>query len=142
MISAVPPPPGAVTVNAILVVCVVPPAVPLTITVYVPGEVVELVLMVSAEEPPPGAAMDVGLKLDEAPIGNPLASSEIAELNPPITVVVTVPLIGLPAVTAKLDGAEIVKSGFGFPGLKMMSSSGGSSPPFGAPPVCPCRKSK
>src|SRR5713101_3434933 len=98
--------------------------------------------MVSVDEPAPGAAMDVGLKLEVAPIGSPPASSEIAELNPPMTVVVTVPLIGLPAVTDRLDGAEMVKSGFGFPGLKMISSNGCNSIPFGATPVCPCRKSK
>src|SRR5260221_13724643 len=98
--------------------------------------------MVSVDEPAPGAAMDVGLKLDVAPMGRPPARSEIAELNPPISVVVTVPLIGLPAVTDRLEGAGIVKSGFELPGLKMMSSSGRSSIPLGATPVCPCRKSK
>ncbi len=40
------------------------------------------------EEPDPGAAMDVGLKLMVTPAGWPEADKAIAELKPPETVVV------------------------------------------------------
>jgi hypothetical protein len=45
---------------------------------------------VSVEDPAPGAAIEDGLKLAVTPDGRPLADSEIAELNPPATVVVAV----------------------------------------------------
>src|SRR5262249_51764276 len=70
------------------------------------------------------------------------ATCATAEWPPPETVVVPVPLPAVPAITARFDGAEIVKSGDGLPGLNTMSSTGCSSTPFGATPVCPWRKSK
>lgn len=42
------------------------------------------------EEPDPGAAMDFGLKVTVKPLPSPEAESEIAELKPPETAVVTV----------------------------------------------------
>jgi hypothetical protein len=45
---------------------------------------------VTVEEPAPGAPIEGGLKLAVTPDGMPLADSEIAELNPPATVVAAV----------------------------------------------------
>jgi len=47
-------------------------------------------LTVIVEEPPPGAEIDDGLKLAEAPLGRPDADSDTVELKPPPTVVVAV----------------------------------------------------
>jgi hypothetical protein len=44
---------------------------------------------VKSDVPEPGAAIGFGLKLPVTPEGMPAALSEIAELNPPETVVVT-----------------------------------------------------
>jgi len=60
---------AAVTVRATVEVFVVPPPVPVTVIVYVPGAVVEATVMVSVELPEPGAAMDEGLKLSVTPDG-------------------------------------------------------------------------
>jgi hypothetical protein len=42
---------------------------------------------VKVELPLPGAPIDEGLKLAVTPAGKPEADSEIAELNPPVTLV-------------------------------------------------------
>ena len=55
-----------------------------------PVPVVEATDMVIVEIPEPGAAMDGGLKLTFTPVGWPVADKEIAESNPPDTVVVIV----------------------------------------------------
>ncbi len=52
-----------------------------------PVVAVLLAVKVSVELPLPGAAMELGLKLAVTPAGKPDAESEIAELNPPLTVV-------------------------------------------------------
>lgn len=71
-----------------------------------------LAAKVTVELPLPGAPIDVGLKLAVTPAGRPDAESEIAELNPPLTVVEIVLLPELPCATDKLVGeALIVKSG-------------------------------
>jgi hypothetical protein len=44
---------------------------------------------VKSDVPEPGAPMDVGLKLPVTPDGMPVAENEIAESNPPETLVVT-----------------------------------------------------
>src|SRR5689334_10505848 len=80
-----PPPPDVVTVNETVVVCVTPPPVPVTVTLYVPAGVEAPAVMVIVDEPEPGAAIDVGLKLAVAPLGRPLAESDTAALNPPET---------------------------------------------------------
>src|SRR6266853_1158627 len=69
--------------------------------------------MVIVELPaPPG--IDVGLKLTVTPLGAPGADNEIAELNPPMLVVVIVDVPELPVTTLTAVGeADIVKSGVG-----------------------------
>ena len=70
------------------------------------------------DDPDPGAAIEVGLKLTVTPLGWPVADSPIAESNPPETVVaiVEVPLepwateseVG-EGVTVKLGPTNTVK---------------------------------
>ena len=58
---------------------------------------------------PPG--IDVGLKLTVTPLGAPEADNEIAELNPPMLVVVIVDVPELPVATLTAVGeADTVKS--------------------------------
>jgi hypothetical protein len=88
---------------------------------------------VTVEEPDPGAAIEEGLKLADAPDGSPVAEREIAELKPPEIVVEMVEVPELPCATERALGeGEIAKS---VPGLKMTSRTGWSSIPFGATPV-------
>ena len=67
--------------------------------------------MVIVELPaPPG--IDVGLKLTVTPLGAPEADKEIAELNPPMLVVVIVDVPELPVATLTAVGdADTVKFG-------------------------------
>ena len=67
--------------------------------------------MVIVELPAP-PEIDVGLKLTVTPLGAPEADNEIAELNPPIAVVVIVDVPELPVATLTAVGeADTVKSG-------------------------------
>jgi len=67
--------------------------------------------MVIVELPAP-PEIDVGLKLTVTPLGAPDADIEIAELNPPIAVVVIVDVPELPVATLTPVGeADTVKSG-------------------------------
>jgi hypothetical protein len=93
------------------------------------------------EEPEPGAAMDVGLKLAVAPVGSPDAESETAELKVPETEVEMVEVPVLPCAMETDDGDDEIEKSEVCEGLKMMSMTGCSSMPFGATPVCPWRKS-
>jgi hypothetical protein len=69
--------------------------------------------MVIVELPAP-PAIDVGLKLTVTPLGAPVADNEIAELNPPMLVVVIVDVPELPVATLTAVGeADTVKSGVG-----------------------------
>ena len=87
------------------------------------------------DEPDPGAPIEVGLKVAEAPEGTPEALSATAELKPFETVVDTVVVVANPcAAETEAGEAEIAKSGL-LVGLKIMSSTGWSSMPFGATPV-------
>ena len=103
---------GAVTVSDTVVVCVMPPPVAVIVSAWVPVAAVDATLMVSVDEPEPGAAIDVGLKLAVTPAGSPETESEIAELNPPETVVLIfeVPLWPC-AIDTEVGEAEIVKEG-------------------------------
>ena len=88
--------PAAVTVSEIVAVCVMPPPAPVTVIVDVPATAVEATAIVTADDPEPGAAMDVGLKLTVTPLGWPVADNATAESNPPETVVLMVELPLLP----------------------------------------------
>ena len=85
----------AVTVSDTDVVCVMPPPVPLMVTVYVPVAVEEATVKVIRELPAPGDAMEAGLKPTVTPVGSPDAVSAMAEAKPPETAVeiVDVPLL-------------------------------------------------
>lgn len=48
----------------------------------------EATAIVMVEEPEPGAAMEVGLKLTVTPVGWPVADNATPELKPPETAVV------------------------------------------------------
>ena len=72
------------------VVCVFEPPIPVTVTVYVPVGVETPAVSVRVDVPAPGAAIVLGLNVAVAPLGSPLADSEIALLKPPTTAVVTV----------------------------------------------------
>ena len=63
------------------------PLVPVTVIVRVPVVARLLTLMLSVEVPAP--VRDVGLKVVVTRLPCPVADSEIVELNPPVTVVVT-----------------------------------------------------
>jgi hypothetical protein len=89
-------PPLAVMVKAIVAVWVMPPPVAFTVTFVVPVVAVLLAVNVIVELPLPGAAIDAGLKLAVTPEGRPEVDNEIAELNPPLTVVEMVLLPDVP----------------------------------------------
>jgi hypothetical protein len=64
------------------------------------------------DEPEPGAAMEVGLKVTVTPLGWPLAESAMAELNPPDTVVLMVELPPWPCCTETEPGdAKMLNDG-------------------------------
>lgn len=71
-----------------VVVCVMLDPLPVIVIVYVP--VLAFLAAVSVYFELPAPVIDVGLKLPVTPVGRPEAESAIAELNPPLTVVVTV----------------------------------------------------
>ena len=118
-----------------------PPPLAVIVIFEVPVVAVLLAVNVSVELPLPGAAIELGLKLAVTPDGKPEALKETAELNPPVVEVEIEVVPEEPWVTDRLVGeAPTVKSAV-VPGLKITSSTGCSSIPFGATPVCPCRKS-
>jgi hypothetical protein len=76
----------------------------------VPAAVVEATVKVSVEVPLP--VMEFGLNPTVTPVGMPLADSEIAESNPPVTVLVMVVVPVLPCATETEPGeAERLKPG-------------------------------
>jgi len=97
-----------VTVRETVVVSLVLPEVPVTVIAYVPGAVDEATLIDMVDVPAP--VIEVGLKVTVTPVGWPLADNEIAESNPPDTVLVMVEVPTLPCATVTEDGeAESVK---------------------------------
>ena len=81
---------AAVTVSVTVVVCWMPPPLPVTVMGYVPTGVLAPTVMVIAELPEPGAAIGFGLKLTVVPNGTPEADRLMALLNPPLMAVVMV----------------------------------------------------
>jgi len=68
--------------------------------------------MVIVEEPEPGAAIDVGLKLTDVPAGAPLALKAMALLKPPETVVLIVEVALVPwTAETEVGDALIVNAG-------------------------------
>ena len=67
--------------------------------------------IVMVDEPEPGAAIGLGLKLTVVPVGAPLADRLMALLKPPLTVVVMVEVPWAPCATlAEAGAALMVKS--------------------------------
>ena len=67
-----------------------PPLVPVTVMVRVPVVARRLTVMLNVDDPPP--VIDVGLKLVVTRLPCPDAESDIAELNPSVTPVLTLTL--------------------------------------------------
>jgi hypothetical protein len=84
-----------------------PPPLAVTVTFDVPVVAVLLAVKVKVELPLPGAAIELGLKLAVTPDGSPDADNEIAELNPPLTVVEIVLLPDEPWTTDRLVGEAL-----------------------------------
>ena len=79
---------GAATTKLTVVVCETVPLVPVMVRGYVPPGVVEEVVTVNVDDPVP--LIDVGLKLADAPDGNPLILRDITPVKPFKAVVDTV----------------------------------------------------
>ncbi len=102
----------AVTVSVTVVLCWVPPPLPVTVMGYVPTAVLAPTVMVMVELPAPGAGIVCGLKLTVVPVGTPVADRLIELLKPPLTTVVIVDVPRLPCMTMSEAGeAEMVKLG-------------------------------
>src|SRR5215467_7290484 len=99
---------GAMTVSVTLVVCWVPPPLPVTVMLYVPAAVLLPTAIVMVDEPEPGAAIGLGLKLTVVPVGTPLADRLMALLKPPLTVVVMVEVPWAPCATLTEVGAALM----------------------------------
>ena len=96
------------TVRCTVVLCVVPLLFPLILTLKVPVEVDEVVLMVKVDVPWP--ATDVGLKLAVAPDGRLRAENVTVPVKPLSAVTVTVSVVLFGRVTVCEDGeAEMEK---------------------------------
>ena len=94
--------------------CETLPPVAVMVMLAVPVVAVLLAEKVRVELPPPGAAMEAGLKLAVTPAGNPEADNETAELKPPLTVVEMVEVPEEPWVTLSEAGVAVtVKSAVG-----------------------------
>ena len=79
---------------------------------YVPAAVLLPTAIVIVDEPEPGAAIGLGLKLTVVPVGAPLADRLMALLKPPLTVVLMVEVPWAPCATLTEVGAALmVKSG-------------------------------
>jgi len=92
------------------VVCVTPPPVAVTVIVWLPIDALLLALTVNVEVPPPGAAIDAGLKVKVSPLPPPDAVKVIAELKLPDVeeVIVDVPEL-LRATVSEVGDADTAK---------------------------------
>jgi hypothetical protein len=73
-----------------------PPPLAVTVMVSVPAGVLLLTVMVMVEVPAPGAGIEDGLNDTEIPDGKAEVVKAIAELKPPVILVVTVEVPELP----------------------------------------------
>lgn len=120
---------GAVTVSETGVVCVTPPPVAVTVMVYVPAATVDATVMVMVEDPEPGAGIGLLLKPTVTPVGWPVADKVMAELKPPVALVVIVEFPELPCATETEAGeAERLKLGAAGPASALSNAL-----PFGLP---------
>jgi hypothetical protein len=116
---------GAVIVSAIVVVCVIVPEVPVTVTVLVPVVAVEEAVNVKVDVALLFAGGVTGLVENAAvtPLGSPDTLSVVAELNPFWLVTVTVLLAFVPCCTlTELGDADTLKPGVPAPTAKIRSS--------------------
>jgi hypothetical protein len=107
-------PEEALTVRAMVVLCVSEPDVPVIVTVAAPTVAVEEAVNVRVEVALPFAAGVTGLVENAAvtPVGKPVALNVVAESKPPVLVIVIVLVPLAPWVTASEAGeAAIVKFG-------------------------------
>src|SRR5262249_25170009 len=114
-----------------------PPPVAVTVTFVVPVAAVLPAVKVRVEFPPPGAAIELGLKLEVTPAGRPETESETAELKPLLIAVETVLLPEPPCVMERAEGEALRLKSAAWPGLKTILRIGWSSIPLGATPVWP-----
>src|SRR5215469_11707237 len=96
------------TVSVIVVVCWIPPPLPVTVMLYVPTAVLLPTTIAMVDEPEPGAAIGVGLKRTVVPVGAPLADRLMALLKPPLTVVVMVEVPWAPCATLTERGVALM----------------------------------
>ena len=82
--------PPAVTVSVTVVLCWIPPPLPVTVMGYVPTGVLLPTVMVMVELPAPGAGIVLGLKLTDVPEGAPELDRLMELLKPPLIVAVIV----------------------------------------------------
>src|SRR5439155_21550627 len=102
-------PPLLVTLRLIAVACVCPPPAPVITTLQAPGAAAPAEI-VSVAEPAPGAAIELGVKLANAPAGRPDTESETPALKPPESVVViVVPADAFCAIVSAGGDAEMLK---------------------------------
>ena len=102
---------AAVTVSVTVVLCVALGAVPVTVTVYVPGVVPVPTLNVSVELPP--AVTTLGLNDAVAPAGRPLAESVTLSAEPLTTAVEIVEVVLPPCTAETLLGLALIEKSFG-----------------------------
>ena len=82
--------PLAGTVRVTVVLCWIPPPLPITVMGYIPGGVLTPTVIVIVDVPEPGAGIVLGLKVMVVPVGTPDAERAMELLKPPLTAVVIV----------------------------------------------------
>jgi hypothetical protein len=102
---------AAVTVSVTVVLCVALGAVPVTVTVYVPGVVEAPTLSVSVELAP--AVTAAGLNEAVVPAGRPLAESVTLSAEPLVTAVVMVEVVLPPCTAETLLGFALIEKSLG-----------------------------
>ncbi len=103
--------PGGVTIKLKVAVCVMALPDPVTVMVYVPGVIVEVVSKVRIESPEPGACEVTGLKLAVTPVGTE-ADHVIAASHPPVRTAATV-VLPLPPCCTVTEPGEMLMLKFG-----------------------------